>query len=189
MAGVTACCIGASLALSPQYFPNLTASAVTACKGWVWRRTNWSNAAPSVSLKSVFLSLCSGRWLLRAFLVRRFGDINNRRGHLLLSNQDNGEMIHDYSFGKRVMIDAQHQSHGTPTFLLLHPWENKAPSMWCWRTAAACAAWKSWKSDQPVKANEDEFNLSLVEFWFAAWRKSPFLEPGKYLLSCVLDLR
>ena len=31
--------------------------------------------------------------------------------------------------------------------------------------------------------------LSLVEFWFAAWRKSPFFKPGKYLLSCVLDLR
>lgn len=31
--------------------------------------------------------------------------------------------------------------------------------------------------------------LSLAEFWFAAWRKSPFFQPGKYLLSCVFDLR
>ncbi|XP_075367679.1 uncharacterized protein LOC142414397 isoform X1 [Mycteria americana] len=63
-------------------------------------------------------------------------------------------MIHIYSFGKRR---AQHSSHGTPAFLPYSPWENKAPSMCCWRTVAARAAWKSWENDQPADLTKEQF--------------------------------
>lgn len=198
----TSCCIAASLEMSL-----ILSKAYCQCCHSLKRMDLGKNQPvkcnPFCIFKGCFPSLCSGRPSLRAFLVWRYGDINSRRAHLLLSDHDNREMIHIYSFGKRR---AQHWSHSIPVFLPWSPWENKPPSMSHWRMGAACTVWKSWESDQPVEGNEDECSTSPLPGWilvcclekvtfFQAWQifaelcfrfeVATLLSPCSLLLLCI----